>query len=352
MGRDRVAENVPGEEAVGSRAGHGACVAFFCAFVVLFGMGLNALTGMWHGACSGGRRNPHFRRAWAEHVSSAFPRQPGERLIVIISNSQGYGRELDDAQTYPRLLEGKLAERLNGPVRVLNWSVPAGVGVEYVLLGAAAARLAPDVLMLVAGPGNFDASWLRVDTDPARRAAWPSDNRYLLGFGDVRRRVPREFLSRYIRPIDWVDIMLGRACPVWSYRHLPAAWLMRFRPLHAFERSPEKETWFYGPSRAPARPVLVYPPIAVDWDLVRDYLGATQGMSGTRRVFVSMPLHTRRRGRASGFLARMRADCAAAGVEVWDCAGILPDHQYFVTTHADREGHEVFAEHLARRLAP
>lgn len=332
--------------------GHGRCLLWFLVLVLVTGAALDAAVGTRRPVPPEERRNPYFRRGWTEHTRSAKPKQPGEHLVVIISNSQGYARELADAHAYPSLLEAQLAGRLHQPVRVLNWSIPAGVGPEFVLLGAAAAGLEPDVLLLIAGPGNFETPWLRIDTGVPRPFGWPSDCRYLLGYGEVRRRIPASFRAQYVRPIDGVDIALGRVASPWRIRGLPAAWFAQFAPLRPFLRAPEEETWFYDPIRPPAAPNRTFPPVAIDRQLLHDYLTATSGLPRTRRLLVAMPVHSRRRGRAPDFPANLRPAWTAAGADVWDCRAILADDQFIFTTHATRDGHRVFADHLAERLAP
>lgn len=101
-------------------------------------------------------RNPHFRRGWVDFTSPR-PRRPGERLIIVIGNSQGFFSETTDGSlAYPSRLRALLVKADPGHSHlVANWSIPGGAGPEMALLGARAAAHRPDVVVLVTYATNF-----------------------------------------------------------------------------------------------------------------------------------------------------------------------------------------------------
>ena len=195
------------------------------------------------------KRNPFFRRGWYEHVLNAQPKQEGETLIVLISNSQAYGREVSDPLTYPVLIEKELERRRGKPVRVLNWALFGGNAAEYVILGVAAKRLNPDYLLLVSGALNFDNMRVSRETRPSLQSAWATDVYHLLAHPDIRKEVPEHFLLESLTSTGWIDISLGRLWSVWRYRDF---FLARWRTVNLFgegflsEFDPDRHsnTWF------------------------------------------------------------------------------------------------------------
>lgn len=339
----------PGAPVKGNRPGL-ALLAFALAFM-LVSVGFEAAFEAWQTRIGSGRqRNPHFRRAWVEHVRDATPARRGEFLVVLIGNSQAYGREVEEVQSYPAQLQLALTQELRAPARVVNWAIPGGDGPEFVLLAAAAQRLRPDVLLLSATPANFDRSNIAVRRWPERRQAWASDAQYLLGDPGVRRFVPRAYLDRCFEPIDEVDVRLGSWWRLWRHRTLPAAALLRWGPLRAAEAWFAPESWFVRPAPLP--------PIAkrsaqgtVSPELVGWYLEAARG-AAPRSVFALMPLHSAWRDHHGEWCRECRAVLVRSGAVFWDLSGALPDRHFLTATHLDAAGHARLAKLLAARLAP
>jgi len=101
-------------------------------------------------------RNPNYRRAWPAFTEPR-PREPNEKLIIVISNSQGFAHELKDADhCYTEQLEERLNQ--NNPdksVTVANWSLGGVSGPEMLLLVARAIDHNPDMLLLITHSNPF-----------------------------------------------------------------------------------------------------------------------------------------------------------------------------------------------------
>ena len=330
---------------------HGTALVSF--FLALFGIGLalDAAFGAWHRSLGPSHRNPLFRRAWSEHVRGAEPKREGEKLIVLITNSQGYGREVSDAQTYPALLEGLLRMREQRPVRLLNWALPGGSAPEFTLLCAAVHRLRPDLVLLLSNPTNFSAALLRPLEGGLVRQPWSSDTPHLLAFEDVRQRVTSDFIERYFDTPERFDQRVSAAVRPWRYRSLPVAWSMRFEALRPFERYPATETWFFGAIRHPDRIMTIRPRAPVSWKLVDEVVQAL-GRPSFRTVFVDIPRHSVQGEQQAGFHDGVRERFEAIGGSALDLSRALPDEHFQTATHLTAAGHARLAAILADRLLP
>ncbi|RMF80642.1 MAG: SGNH/GDSL hydrolase family protein [Chloroflexi bacterium] len=147
-------------------------------------------------------RNPNFRRGWVEYTRPPATREPNERRIILISNSQGFLRERpEDEFVYASQLEMLLNQQADGSnYQVLNWSIPGGNAPEYILLAARAAAHDPDMILLVTYSQDFVE-----DLHPI--AFYISDANRLGYLSDVRRYLPAEFIRQYAinDPLAWLE---------------------------------------------------------------------------------------------------------------------------------------------------
>lgn len=329
---------------------HGTAVASFLVALVSIGLLLDGAFGAWRRSVEHSHRNPLFRRGWREHVRGVEPKREGEKLIVLISNSQGYGREVSDAETYPALLEGMLNERWQRPVRLVNWSLPGGSAPEFTLLCAAAHRLRPDIVLVASSPANFNASLLVSQMGGLVQQPWSSDIPHILAFEEVRRRVSPAFLERYFSALERIDLCVSAVFRPWGYRSLPSAWLMRFEALRAFERHPANETWFFGHIEHPARIIPIHPRAPVSWTLVDEVVRALDEPI-VRPVFVAIPRHSVQGELDDEFRDGMRGRFESIGGSFLDLSRALPDVHFQTATHLSADGHKQLAHLLADRLA-
>ncbi len=137
-------------------------------------------------------RNPNFIRGWEDY---AKPKNLSkhEYRIIVIANSQGFLREKSDSRLcYPAILEDKVRERGYGEeAEVLNWSVPGGEVLEFILLAARSVGHRPDVVFLVGSNNSFSTFWL--EKELISRHSGVTNLAYLQ---DVQQWVLNTFLER------------------------------------------------------------------------------------------------------------------------------------------------------------
>ena len=137
-------------------------------------------------------RNPNFRRAWLE-FTEPHPRAENSKLVIVISNSQGYLRESEHGElAYPKQLEARLRENSDDPIQVANWSIAGGYAPEFVVLAARAATHHPDAIMLVSYGRNFTSAHLE------RPLSWGVSDADLIGYvPEVRAALPDWFIEHF-----------------------------------------------------------------------------------------------------------------------------------------------------------
>jgi len=303
-------------------------------------------------------RNPHARRNWDEYVSKTSVRRPGERVVLLVSNSQGRGPEVPASQSYPQLLEARLdRERPGEPVRVVNWSFGPNRVPETILLLARSPDLDPDVVLVVQPPNWFREEDYTYHSRPTPLAMFPSDivdTAWL-----YRDRLPPDFVSHYIRPVQAVDALLARGLRSYRYRDWPVSFLRHHLPwLEAFVPERDRAAWFLE-GRQGLRPLRERPRldpalVGSPWPqptLLRLFTEAALPLRA-RKVFVFQPHPFLVRSPEAAFPA-LREHLLTHGWEVWDMMGAVPWSLFLEgNVHFGPRGHVVFAESLARRVEP
>jgi len=280
-------------------------------------------------------------------VAAAEPRRDGETLVLLLGNSQAYGREVGDGEIYAARLAPLLQARTGRPARVVNWAVPGGGALEYVLAAAAAHRLRPDVVVLVTSPGSFGrAAWK--DRGSLERTS--SDLRYLLADPSIRERVPARFLERYLHANDRIDAWLACNLPVWRYRDLPRSWLPSAVPaFEAFEKDGGQERWLFRlGGRRRLEPFAAAPTSAALRDVVLETIAALD----SRALVVRMPVHSTLQDHHPAWLENVGRVAGAHGIESVDLHAALADDAFVSVTHLDAGGHQRLAAMLAPLIAP
>lgn len=314
-------------------------------------------------------RNPHFRRGWADYTSPR-ERPEGSRLVIVISNSQGFLREHPDgALTYPARLEALLDPEGRGDVIVANWSVAGAQSPEMIVLAARAAQHRPDVVVLVAGAGNFSPLWVSYPL-----SFWLSDATALAYAPEVRSRLPDAFLERTGAddPVSWFAARTG----IGAARHRffekrDESWTWRDRPPGREGRGrfldTRGEAFTLGARRGGAALRSAAAPIdpahaGATRLLLSEFVESLRGTSaGTRLLVVAMPF-----ARPDDPGALWRAAAAFAPVaersladvpdaQVLDALEVVPTDLFVHETHLQPEGHERFARwllpHVRRALS-
>ena len=230
----------PGEGGPPEPRGHRQAVLLTLALVGAVNIAAGAALDAHFLGRDGDARNPNYRRLWPEYVLDTLPKREGELLVILISNSQGYGPELPAELIYPVRLERLLSERWQRPVRVANWSMQSGNAPDFVALAAAAPRLDPDVTLLLTSPRNFSQKFRMQQGEPIGLDYGLPDTRRLIGYAGVRARLPRSFTDYYVHTNELLDATLARLMPLWRYRDLPQLIPFDHRPLRRFTKGAEQ----------------------------------------------------------------------------------------------------------------
>jgi hypothetical protein len=292
-------------------------------------------------ATAGGfARNPHYARGWPEYTRPDPPVTPRTgRLVIVISNSQGFLRERSDAsEAWPSRLAAEL-DALGAPTRVLNWSMPGGNGAEMTLLAARAHAHDPDLIMLVSYNDNFGDRWRRLPLSYGY-----SDAHHLAYLPEVRARLPLDLLvatSGY-DPLGWLGAhssllwlrnRWGDVGERWSWSVIEPAHRARSR---AAGTASVKEGGRF--------------------TLLGDFLraaGAEEG-DGPALMVVGMPLCAevfRNREVAGAFV--IAAEERLAGrprARVLNATALVPDEEFYGARHLRPAGHARFAAWLAPQV--
>lgn len=314
--------------------------------VLAVGLLLNQAWDAWLAQQVEHDRNPCRLHGWREFVARAEPRRENESLILLLSNSQGYGREVDSSLTYAQQLKA-LERRRGRPARVVNWSVPGWNYNDMITLTAAAQRLNPSAILLVFSPRDFRPAEL----DGKAVSRWTSDLFYLLGDAEVRQRIPRELRPAMADLSLWADIAVGSLWPAWRARTLPAALLSLHTPLGSFLDADNTTRWFGTPR--PQRPVA-NPPRAgailpVDPSRVEVLLRALRD-AAPFVCMVNMPLRSDARADEPLSWREIEKLCRKRGLRTCDLYDGIPDDGFVSKTHFNAHGHGHMAERLSEVL--
>lgn len=285
-------------------------------------------------------RNPHFRRDWAQwtRVPATLP---GERRVVVISNSQGFLRERAEGEwAYPARLAGELSRRTQSDVRTLNWSAPGGKIPEMVVLAARAARHDPSDIVLVTYTENFVGDSMR-----QRLSFGITDIPLLTADPAVRGLLSDDFKSRYqIGSVAaWTGLNTGFG-------------LARWRTIEGMN-----ETWDWEISE-PRVDLSTLAKTVEPWDdlsegAAREFVETARRAAPQARLWIlTMPLpRPAWTPEAWAEMQRLVPNIRAAVgdaplVTVASALEVVPAEHFYTHTHFDPDGHAIFAAWLADLL--
>jgi len=303
-------------------------------------------------------RNPHARRNWDEYVARTAVPHPGELCVLLLSNSQGRGSELPAEKCYAQILQRRLNRDRTGPqVRVVNWSFGPDRVPEAILLLARAQDLDPDVLLVVQPPNWFTEEDYTFGSQPTPLAMFPSD------LADTawlyRDRLPPDFVSHYVKPIQAIDALFARGLPTYRYRDWPVSYVRHELPwMEVFIPERDRAAWFLE-GREALKPLRRRPPVPAGairslWPhptLLRLFTEAAEPLRA-RKIFVLQPNPFAVRGGPELFPA-LKEHLIAHRWQVWDMMGAVPWPLFLEgNVHFTAPGHVIFAELLARRIEP
>jgi hypothetical protein len=317
---------------------------------VLTTLGLEVARRAWCRDLPNHLRNPGFRRGWYEYVGATPPRAPNERVILLLSNSQGYGREVAEHETVAGRLQARLATE-SRTTRVVNWSLPGGQSFDFAVRAAAAHDLRPDMIILLAASALFS----NPDVPRAGTETWATDAHQLLTRTAIRRHMQPADLAPRLSVSVWGDMILGRAWPPWRWRRWPVAWLAAVPTLRPLLPNENGTTWLFpmppGPSggapqapstrtfRAPHRPLVLAPAPA---QRLLDQLRR----AAPRVLLVHQPRVASWHTQPDPAWLALEELARARGIECLRLRDLVPDGEFVTATHLSADGHD----RLARRL--
>ncbi len=300
---------------------------------------------VWLHALPEAQRNPGFRRGWFEFITADIRSQSpatGPR-VVVISNSQGYGRELPPEALWPAQLEVALREAHPG-AHVINWSAPAGQYFDLLLLAAAARDLRPDVLLAVIPSSAFDHE----DGDLKTTRTWATDLHYLLQDAGLRARLDPADLTPRLGVRRRIDLLLSRLWAPWRWRAWPTACLARHPRLALWFPGVHGTSWYGVASqyRRDPPPLREQPFDPAALNRFYDQLAA----AAPRVIVVDQPRVATWSDLPDPAWTVMAQTARDRGFEAFSLRAAVPDHAFITATHLDREGHRMVAAHLREVL--
>jgi hypothetical protein len=272
-------------------------------------------------------------------------RPTGERLLIVISNSQGQ-LTWNEPDPGPSLFPALLEKSLGPGTRVLNWSVVGGNGSEMTVLVARAAAHRPDAVLIAAGALNF-----RREMAVAPLSETGSDVEALAYLPAVRRHLPARFLERHA--VHEMPGFLSAHVGLVQWRH-------RFVEQRTGNWTPTTAGQADGrflddlregrvtPGRYGTRQAEAWSP---ESDALLEDLRATlrSGAPDARLVIASQPVCTFVFDEASQEAISSLAPAATRlfgddpNVRVVNLLGKVPPQNYFTWSHVGRRGHERIA---------
>lgn len=325
-------------------------VLYFFIFLLLLDFIVTASFEAWRSSLKE-KRNPLNRRNCVEHVYKNTPRQVNETLIIIISNSQGYGDEVEDSETYPYILETKLRAVSKSPVRILNWSICGSAGPEMILLAAAAQRLNPSVVMVILSPDAFIHRLVERDEKTELLRPFASDSIQLMAYSDVRENLSKTYLKYFLRWIDRVDIYLARFYAPWRYRTLPLAFLAHFETFKFFEPNRRAYAWL---DEYRGRFGLFEKSEKVDRLFDPEFFECfkeTMRVFSCRHLVIVMPMKNHKDVHNRDSISDYENAVKNTDIEFHDLSFKLDDDAFITFFHLNKKGHSDMANLLAEILS-
>lgn len=311
-------------------------------------------------SCAEARRNPYRFRGWPEYVAGTDELTVSNRVVVVISNCQGYGAEVPGRNGFPAVLQRKLNARPpdgGPPWRVVNWSLDGATSIEYGVLAARLHASKPAAIIVSIAFADFRAEhfeegWRYSRSDVTRLATRPS----------VWRELPRSFRRRHFRIEDTLALwtfdrlaLLRAAEYNWSWLEgrLPGSHYTLYAPAINYRpwRIEGLRSW-----TKKIRPVGV--PLDQDLDLLYDErstemvaeLVAFLSGGDTPVAWIAQPFrdphhHARR------FARDLKAAAARHDAPFWNLQRIIPPNEYLSSNHLNSRGHRRLAQEIAARMA-
>ncbi len=280
-------------------------------------------------------RNPFKDRFWLAYTE---PRpHPTDRLVIVITNSQGYLIEGKGEDCYSSRLKALLNEQdPEHRYTVANWSLPGSNAGELVVLAARAIDHHPDLVILSSFSNNFGEEHTKFPLSFAR-----NDVEQLGYLPSVRSRLSPQFIKHFK-----VNRRRGKLAAYSSLMNLHESLAFWIRD----PRSKEDRDWSKVPNKPPIESVAVTPTGAKMIEEIHNVLH--QGMPETPVLVVSMPLgreHIKPEtwSTSESFLTESQHIFGKdPQFTLLDARDIAAPERYYTATHLDAQGHDQFARYL------
>ena len=311
-------------------------------------------------SCAAERRNPYRFRGWPVYVAGVRDFGATNRVVVVLSNCQGYGAELPGRVGFPAVLQNILAERAwqgDANWKVVNWSLDGATSIEYTILAAYLRTLHPDAVIASLAFADFRAENYREGWRYAR-----SDVPCLATRGSVLRQLPWSYLRRHWKAEDalaaWAfdRLALMRAAEYgwsWLEGHLPGVHFTLYAPAINYRpwRIEGEQPWLPG-----IRPVGV--PRDQDLNLAYDERSAAMidelvsvlAAGHAPVLIVAQPFRDKHES-ATRFAQDLETAATQHGLPFCNLQTAIPAEEFLTSNHMNRRGHRRMAEALADALA-
>ncbi len=333
-------------------------------------------------------RNPFFRRGWPEHTNTAGT---GPRRIVLIGNSQLYGREVGPDDVVSAELQ-RLLDQLSGTGAqqrwtVENWGAPGGLGHDQMLLCAKALQTGPELVILAPMSNNYGSS-----VSASRIGFSALDIPLLAGEPGVLAQLPWDYVRATISLEEGLRFVFTRHCALlrvagllWDAAQRYCDW--DFSLLYGTGGFRQETYWKEPPCRGESAPSLAslraergevpfqpvpqleeqqessgcFEPVQqriaaqpLDEQLFAHLAAVLSRRDRTRVLFAFMPLcpalmdaGSRQAILESAQSARRLLD---PGIPVWDLTDSIDPLRFYTFSHFDAQGHRQYARLLLDRL--
>lgn len=303
---------------------------------------LHLLAQPWLDSLPDQPRNPGFRRGWLEYIKATPPKSPQEKLILLISHSQGYGREVGPSDIYSVQWENHLRANATGKqVRVVNWSLPGGTYFDFLIVSAAARDIHPDQIVIVTHAGTFSEG----DRDRRGRETWASDAHYLLQDPGFRRRLePIDLDPRMDLDLS-TELFLARMWPAWRWRSWPAARLAQTPFIGTLFPREKSSTWFPPEFEFRRRPHIARSPDlnpSATRRIITQWLAATPDI-----LLVESPTTASWRPATNPAWDELERIGKGSGISFLRPSDEFQEDDFITNTHFNASGHAKMARILA-----
>ena len=325
--------------------------------------------------CLETHRNPYRFRGWPEYTDGLQARKAGERVLVLLGNSQAYAGEYPVQVIYANQLEDLLNARRAGGTdrwRVVNWSADGMQTTEHQILARQLALHPPDLVLAVTGFADYSPSharqgYLYCRTDVPRLATRPS----------VWTGLPARHLKNHWKTEDFLTFLIQDCSALWRVREYGWCWAdtrargaiqglyapnLNYQPWEiTVPRDRKKVAWNGVPPSAAAHarppggagdPIVAYAP-GVSAPMLEDYLGLLSRI-GCPVILVSQPrqpIHDAGYAESDRrFMEDITAGAARYRMTLWDAREALPAERFITSSHFHSSNHDRFAVWLADHL--